>query len=335
MAEVCLTLREVFDDLKGRGLLDQATINGIENRLSETSGDSESPWYLNVIVTFGAWIAGACFIGFLELTHVIPSGNVAKLLVGVLFIGAATFLNYVSRNLFQSQLALAISVSGHALVLSSVERLFGYELSALAFAAFIIAAFLYPLYRNQLHRFLSCMLVTTITLWWFLDCHPHWFHVLVLAETIGIALILTGLVPLRSLRPLGYACAASLLLALLVECLPLRSVEIIWLPTRIIMIAALLGLYVFLAENRQNLLTEPLIVAMFATVILGMVSAPGILVAIGILVLVFLPVFIGLYYYDMKVDLATKSWMLGLSGAGLLLIRWVLSYRPWAKEGSS
>ncbi len=45
----------------------------------------------------------------------------------------------------------------------------------------------------------------------------------------------------------------------------------------------------------------------------------------------FLPVFVVVFYYDLDISLAYKSWILAGSGALLLVARWFLATRPWAK----
>ena len=87
-------------------------------------------------------------------------------------------------------------------------------------------------------------------------------------------------------------------------------------------------------------LREPwLIIAIVSTLLLGIFTSPGILVAIGLLTIgyafcgrmltalsfLFLPCFLVFFYYALNVDLAHKSWIIGGSGVLLLLVRWIAS----------
>jgi uncharacterized membrane protein len=50
---------------------------------------------------------------------------------------------------------------------------------------------------------------------------------------------------------------------------------------------------------------------------------------------VFLPLFIVTFYYDLDLDLAYKSWVVAGTGLCLLVARGILLTRPWAKEGGA
>jgi len=81
-----------------------------------------------------------------------------------------------------------------------------------------------------------------------------------------------------------------------------------------------------------------MICAIISTILLGIFSTPGVLVAIGLLVLgytfgdlilmalsyLFLPCFLVCFYYALNIDLAYKSWVIAGSGILLLVVRYIL-----------
>ncbi|MCI5227648.1 MAG: DUF4401 domain-containing protein, partial [Candidatus Electrothrix sp. AX2] len=85
------------------------------------------------------------------------------------------------------------------------------------------------------------------------------------------------------------------------------------------------------------------------TVLLGIFTTPGILVAIALLVTgyafgdriltglayLFLPCFLIVFYYALHIDLAYKSYVVAGSGLLLLAVRWIVQYlqpQPHLKE---
>ena len=92
--------------------------------------------------------------------------------------------------------------------------------------------------------------------------------------------------------------------------------------------------------------SEPMIIATMGVLLLATFTTPGILAAIGLMVLgyarreseltglgiLFFPVFIVIFYFEWKTSLLTKSWILAGSGCVLLAARYYLSHRGWARE---
>ena len=63
--------------------------------------------------------------------------------------------------------------------------------------------------------------------------------------------------------------------------------------------------------------------------VLGYARRDRHLLGIGV---AFFPVFIVVFYYEWQISLLIKSWIMAGSGAVLLLARWYLSSRSWARE---
>ena len=297
-----------------------------------------------------------CFLAFLFIADLLTFDAGPLLAWGLIFIAGATVLHFLSKQIFPIQLALAMSMAGHVMTLLGTSDLLedGLYYGILpetyfgcALAAAILCPVLYPLYRNSLHRFLSCLLVMiTATVWVLSTERHHGLHVLVLIETIGIGLLMTKFHRIRCLRPMAYALAVSLPLTLLLVLAPHGDIETPWWPSKAILTLGLIWLCQWAAGGPRSLRREPIILAALAAAVLGAVSTPGILAGVGLMILgyaqedrpllglgiVFFPVFIIAYYYDLDVTLLTKSWILLASGATLLLGRSALGQRPWARE---
>jgi len=106
----------------------------------------------------------------------------------------------------------------------------------------------------------------------------------------------------------------------------------------------LIYLYFHLSNDVKRLGEPWLILAIVSTILLGVFTTPGILVAIGLLTLgyaigdriliglsyVFGPLFLFYYYYSLTIDLAHKSWIIAGSGLLLLAVRWIVT--RWQPE---
>lgn len=354
MPEETISLRDVLHRLQARAMLDDADLGHIATYLQRPRL-AAIPWYLKLLVAIGAWVAAICFVGFLGVADLLDF-KAALLTWGLIFIAGATVLHFLTKHIFPIQLALAISMAGHVMTLLGASDLLEDGLSygifpetyfGCALAAAILCPILYPLYRNSLHRFLSCLLVMiTATAWMLASHHHHGLHVLVLIGTIGIGLLMTKFHRIRCLRPMAYALAVSLPLTLLLVLAPHGDIETPWWPSKAILTLGLIWLCQWAAGGPRSLRREPIILAAIAAAVLGAVSTPGILAGVGLMILgyaqedrpllglgiVFFPVFIIAYYYDLDVTLLTKSWILLASGAILLLGRSALGQRPWARE---
>lgn len=341
------TLRELLTDLCARGFITEDRISAIASVLTSPKEEERSPWFIMALQALGAWIASAFLFGFIYDAGWCPEERLSVFFVGLVLIAAATGLRSLIKYVFFVQLALAWSVTGHAFVLIAAGWNSGPASVLVPVAAGFLCPVLYVLYRDSIHRFLSTILVTaSTTTWLILSGNHHWLHLLILVET-GV----TGLIFVRCplsipLRPLGYAFAVSLLVTPFLVLMPMEQLNTVWWPSNLVLTVAALALYAWIAGNPLTIEREPLIFVVLATVALGFVSTPGLLAAIGLMVLgyalyeklllglglVFLPLYLVVYYYDLKLELAYKSWVLVASGSTLLLVRWYLSRRPWTQE---
>ncbi len=207
----------------------------------------------------------------------------------------------------------------------------------MALAATFAAAVLYVPFDHATFRFMSvAFALTVLSVAVGEDIDEEGLHLMILLETIGAGLIFTRL-PQSIFRPLGYALAVAMLSTLLVTFLDEMSV---W-PAVLVQVCAQLWLLNFAMSTGQKRVPFVLGLSAAAAGLLGLLSAPGILAAIGVTILghlerdfilrslglVFLPVYLIAFYYNLDTSLLAKSGILIASGAILWGARWYLRER--------
>jgi hypothetical protein len=336
------TVGDVVRSLTTRGLFDAGKAPAVSALLRKPDPRSAKPLFLQGLAGLGAWIAAIFFIA-----AILAGGGgreQAFLAEGLVLIGLATGLRRVSSQVFPTQFALALSMAGHILALIGAGQ-GSRSAFPVAGAAVLLSAALYPLYPDPAHRFLSCLTAASCAAGWLICDHLYaGLHVLLPLDVLGLGLLFLrpGLRP--ALRPMAFALATFLPALLAAMSFQQLRAECTGWPARIILALGVAGLVVAVA-GRRNLRREPVVVALGATLLLGTFTAPGLLAAIGLLVLGYhrrerLLVGLGVagftgflwhFYYALEMDLGMKSALLMASGALLLGARWILSRRPWAR----
>jgi hypothetical protein len=338
-----LTIASLLAELRGRGLLDAGRHDQAAAQLSQAPAAGGTPWMIQALVACGAWLSGCFLVAFLFATELLrpnkPEGMIA---CGVILLIAAVTLHSLGLGVFGRQLALALSVAAHALLLTGIG-IRADAIGAPAVAACALALILYPLVRDALHRTLSSLLAVLLLAAWIIQSG----HLMVLHGLIGLVLlVLAALVERRLYLTSGgallYAAAVAYPLLLVLGLFPARAVHLAgfsWWPTQVSS-AVWLGWVCWRAWRASGGRERgPLLWAGAAVLLLGAVSTPGVLAAIGLLVvgyllpdllvglvgLLFCPVFITFYYYQMHLRLDRKSFILAASGLALLLGRWLFA----------
>ncbi|MCP4151301.1 MAG: DUF4401 domain-containing protein, partial [bacterium] len=151
-------------------------------------------------------------------------------------------------------------------------------------------------------------------------------------------------------RPLLYSLLFSLPVLFLLVLVPKQELDTPWIISNVIVTIALLLMYwwMFTENPTWKASQNAIIVIITAIILLGILSTPGLLISIGLLVLgyrlqekltltigiAFFPVYIIVFYYNVNMPLYLKSWLLAGTGAVLLLLRYGLLRRPGIKEES-
>jgi len=343
------TLRDLLYELVGNGLMDEKDLARIDAFLLKSASESSEPWFVKLLIGLGAWIAAICFVVFLSIANLITEKPPVLLAWAGAFLVGAIVLRNLTRHVFPHQLALAMSVVGHIFAIWCAVEVSprDADLAVVAITTVSLCIFLYPLFRDSLHQFLSCSLaLACLTAWIVNDAVWPLIHVEMLAKIVVIGVVFMYRPDLRVFHPLGYAMALSVPASLFMVLLPEDVLVAPWWPANVVLAIALIWLYQWAAGGWRHMRSEPLILAAVATMLLAGFTTPGILAAIGLLVLgyargnqhltaigiLFFPICIVVFYYEWQISLLIKSWMMAGSGAMLLAARQTMNLRSWARE---
>jgi hypothetical protein len=342
------SLKDVLDALTGEGRLDAAGAAEAQQALQDAG--TATPWYLRVMVGFGAWWAAMFFMGFFSLlTHSKP----AALFFGVVLVVGAILLRRLNRGDFLNQLALAASLSGQLLAVFGADL---HSLTAGALLVLLMQLVLITFYADRTHRLLSTLVAVAMIEVLFFDW--KWYRgSALLAGVLGIVSIrlwlketaFVGAGLERVMRPIAYGLVIAMFGLLLPSIFPpwfdehnplgphLRHAGL----STALLGAGLLYLVHGLLRERGLPPFGAFALASYAAVLLLMwpaQRAPGLIGALIVLLLgfrrgdrllmgialLFLAVFLAAYYYNLSLSLLLKSAALAGSGAVLLALRWVL-----------
>jgi hypothetical protein len=357
MAERRPSLDEVLQRLAQRDQLTAADRDRAATWAKAVALEVRTPWYVQPLIFLGALLAAVMITVGIASTLDLRWTGAPLLTLGSIYLAAALVLHRCRDNDFTAHLALVFSIGAHALLLAGVDDFAGDHhpgMTVLLTAATLSAA-LYGVYRDFLHRFLSCLLVCVVAKFAFPAAGLHGaLHGLVAALVVVCAVVLLRERQLPLWRPLAYACGCGLPLILL----PL-SERGLWfedpeLPHRwiasIVLGLATLGALRSAAVHlavRTSAAAQALAALFVAG--LGTLSAPGILAAMFLIVLGYaaqhwqlvligllaLPAFVFKYYYNLELDFMTKSGVLAGSGVLLLLARQAFARGLAAQAGTA
>jgi hypothetical protein len=356
------TLGDLLENLKNNNSIDDTGCEKIVTFLDSNEIKPSIPWYFKILIAVGAWIAAIFFLSFLFISRIVDySSTVGFIIWGVFFIGfALVMINLLRKNDFSVQLALALSAIGHFLALVGLAGDIGrsslnFNWETVFLVSLVLCVVLYPLFRNSIHRFLSCCLVSFTSAAWVMELKAYdLFHVIIFIDVSIILFMLSkGGNNKKNWRPLFYALAVSVLFILFIRLVPHNEIGTAWWPSNVIMVVlpliAMIRWESIFGITWRSQMKEPLILSVLGIILLGVVSTPGILASIGVIVLgarfrdnilkvvgaVFLPVYIYMFYYSMDITLDVKSLIMGGSGLVLLGLREYLRRRPWVTGKSA
>jgi hypothetical protein len=338
-----VTVGELFAQLSEQGHLSESGVQTAVATLAEDAQNESTPWFVHSLIGFGAWLSCLLFLVALGMADLLDEG-LTSVVTGVVLLGGGASLDRLATGIFTRQLGLAAGLTGLGLLSIGTEQFsHGSELASFTLGLSVATAAFYGAFRCEQFRFLSCLITVAVASVWlhedslFLggasDDTQWGIHILVLVETLGIGLIFTRL-KRNLLQPAGYAMAVGLLGTLLVTQLP--GAPRSW-PSAVVLAFALAWiLRRAMTTGSGSWTKEGVGVAAVGTVLLGALSVPGVLASIGAtllghlerdtvlkrLGLLFLPVYIAAYYYNLETSLLIKSLVLIGSGVVLWAARW-------------
>ena len=308
--------------------------------------DQSGPWYTRVLMGFMGWLGGLFVLGFLGALIAAFFTNSALMMIIAILLFAGSFAMYraMPTNDFATQFALAASICAQAVATIAYGKFVGQSIDTYSVAWFVAVmqialVFVMP---NVLHRLLSTMFAAVAL---FIAAQKG-LLVPALDAVLAVALVL--LVRAEStLVAMGRRQLVEPVINGLAIALLLRGAghvtflgESAWLPfalhSAIVFAVALLA-WAVLSTTRLAMAQRS--AAILAVIIYAAVTwrAPGLIASALVLLVAFgsgrraltafslvaLVAYLSTYYYQMQMTLATKSMVLALSGASLLVMWWV------------
>ena len=352
----------MLDVLGGNGHIDDRA--DIEAFVLARQGEIELPLYLRVLIGVGAALSSVCFIGVLLAAGIVEFSHAASLFIwGLVFMAAAIGLQRLSGTAPTVAGSFFLQTSFAAMAAGKVLFVFGFDTYfnsgwGVSLGTLMVSAATYHVYRMSIDRFLSSFAVLISVLlniaWDYTVEEPRelLFNGFFLAQLACAAVLLTHGRISRDYLPVAYAFAFSLCTTVLYIAASqrlgfwqdLETLNPIFMNA--LLAGGLIALFAWAAGGIDSLKRQPLIVASAGAVLLGTVSAPGVLLSIGLMILgyarhdkllltlgaLLLPAFLWLYYYNLDVSLLTKSLILTGSGVILLAGRVYLASKVQSRE---
>ena len=347
-----VTIKQIVDVLRSEELLPENSDDRVSTFLEQSQ--ELQPWYIRSMVGFGAWLASLLLIGFVALVGF--ANETGFIIVGALFIGAATFGRRQSDNDFVVQSALASSLAGQALLAFGIVEVFNLdEFDALLSIVILLNSFLFFVFPDRTHRVLSILIsMSSLAVLIY-----HWeLNVIVplvgpvLAAAMLFVHIQQGTLIERGFGHLSGPLISGLMLSAFgflllstVYILPELNWEFAFYPRPWISTLLLGGLLLY-AGNRVwsqiGEVTGGMEKQVFFGILLAIIAAawsiPGLLLALIVTLagassgnrlmigagIGFLVVFFATYFYGIQVSMLTKSISLLATGTAILGARWLL-----------
>jgi len=370
-----ITATSLLEQLVSSGKVGVGELPKLSESIKEDQQDGELPLYLRILVGIGAAISSFCFIGFLSVAKIVSFSSEGDLIgVGFMLIAAALAVALLARekehNLkhsFLMQSSFCLMGMGKILFTMGVAMLFKPdEMRGALVATLLLTVGTYHVYRMSIDRFLSS---SAVALTLFLNVmfekelglmHGNVVNLILILMLVFAGFLFTNPRVKRAYLPLAYALSTSLSLIVLFLPFYFSSVHTVsrelqrsigaggfsLMPLTVALCLGLVFLMAHVGGGWKRLLQQPLSIAVVGVILLGTVSAPGILLALALMILgygrherllwtlglLLMPAFIWFYYYTLELTLLEKSGVLVGSGCVLLLGRLYLTVRGYAEE---
>ena len=336
-------MRTHLEAAVAQGLINKEKVSALVEDLEKRES---MPWYLHVVLFTAAWFATSFFISFLAAFDILEHQTVS-LTIGVIVLCSGAFLDRQQIHAFTDHLGVSLGVTGHLLTTVSLTMLIlgednlfkGDGWALMAAIATVIAVLFYVFLKGKLFRFIiSGIAIWLIAIWGWDDQTMTWF---VVTQLAGLVFLLRQMTGDPRFRPLLHALAISL------PCTMVAFGSIgMAAPPRLVLSAFItVAIFLLLVQERKSSeLSEPLLIGALVAVGAGLITSPGVLVALFLVLagyargehhlwligLISFAAYLFFYYYDLDLDLATKSYLLMGSGSFILLLRGFLIKRKQA-----
>jgi len=337
-----MTLQALLEQLINERRIPADTIDAVGKSDVMTVRSDQSPWYVQTLVGFSAWIAAILFLVFIFGMDVIDSEGAAVVL-GIIFMVATALTRRKMDSVFVNQLMLAFHLVGQAMFLVGMSD--SEELAAALTIGLEIIVIMF--YRDVVLRFLATLFAyaAIVGLGYMYDI-PNALHGLIVLSAFAVGALWYHDAKFSANRfaavytPVRYAMTFALLLLLIPSMLADISVSSWWISTAGLLAVLLIIEHRLFAHYAIAPFGKTGVMIMGGTALfhLPLLMTPGITAAVLVLVLgfqrgqrvlmglalVFLAVFLIAFYYHLDVTLLVKSGILAASGIVLLGMRWAL-----------
>ena len=352
MSHAKVSLQEVVDGLRAEDLLPDEAADRTTAVIANMH--AVQPWYIRTMVGFGAWLASLLLIGFVGSFGFAAKGGF--IVVGFGMIVAAATLRKRFDSDFMVQSTLAVSLAGQALLAYGIADLTaGDDFEGVLMVVVITSTVLFVIFPDRIHRVIMVLFATsslTILIYiWELNAivpflGPVATGALVLLYKRHPQIMASGKGAL--VRPLMTGLMLSAFGCLLISTiyvLPELGASYAFYPRPWISTLLLGALFIYLGTDiwpqlitgTQRLAT-PVIYGLMAVVIAAAWAAPGLLLALIVVMLgaasgnrvfigagiAFLAVFISTYFYGIQITMLIKAITLVACGVATLLARWLI-----------
>lgn len=362
-----LSTSQLVSHVRERCGLDADREQRIRAWLARNPDDEGLPFYLNIVLFIGAFIASSFLIGSLTAAGLIPVNAAAgRLIWGLLLCGIALGIEHLwndgtpsAWNTFGSQVSLCLLFAGKALLVWWYLDVSGAKSGwAVTHAALALTIATYRIYGASADRYISVLVTLgSVLVNLYIDAFEaratsgwvmHFFYVQAASVLVLFAVPWIH----RRYIPLAYAVASSLtgmvLIAACAEILAGNGMPVLMHRTGMSVALALMlfGTVTLVQRESGGLSFEIPALAAVTCTLLVFAGAPGLLLSLLFMVLgyarhepplqilgiVTLPAFLTLYYYNLDISLLDKSLVLIGSGLVLLAVRLFLGFRGYDKE---
>ncbi|MCP4042880.1 MAG: DUF4401 domain-containing protein, partial [Gammaproteobacteria bacterium] len=260
------------------------------------------------------------------------------IIMGVCSMAAGAYVHRGHMALFARQFALALSLGGQAMVIGGL--LFDSpSLYLLTGVSLVMTVVLLPLFRDRLHQFASTALTCfLLTLTLFEESVPHPVDTLTILTLPPALALLLWPPKWLDMRPAAVAMLLTtpFLFVLLEGGFAPHELQGAWAARTVYVIGLILLLGVLKREAPDW--SRELYAATLVVVALGLLTTTSLLAALLLLLLAFVlgswplatlgtaaqVLLLSKFYYDLDLDLMTKSMMLVTAGMLLLILLWLL-----------
>ena len=346
---------DILKELNEKQLITDDKLEQLSEVIISNQSEQELPIYQKVLLGIGAFIASILLLLFLAIADIFTKNSMNCIILGSVFIGGALGFyrlsfqkkdNYVANSFFM-QFSFASMMIGKIIFTAGITLLFDSDSEwAITLALLLVTVATYHIYKVSIDRFVSS-LATLISILVSIasnfDNSELLINGLFLFQFIGSAFMLIYHKIKREYTPISYAFVFSLCATVfyLSSYARISGEDINIVVINIVLAIGLIALFILASGGVKKLEKEPLVVASIFAILLGGISAPGILLAITLLVLGYykyekriiglgifmLIVFLIFYYYNLDVSLMQKSMVLIGSGILLLLGRLYVKFK--------